>query len=388
MKKILILGAGIYQLPLIKTAKSMGLEVVVTSVKGNYPGFSLADKVYFADTTNEQEVLKIAKKEKIDGICTSGTDVAMKSLGLVVDEMGLVGPSYQAAVASSDKLVMKLLFQKNNINSAEFIKVRDQRESYDAFDTLNKPVIFKVLDSSGSRGTIKVVDKAEVPAVLEKLKQVTKKEEFIVEEFIEGVEFGAQAFVLNGKVLFVLPHGDMLHTGRTVVPIGHYVPFDMLLPDLNDQMERAVKALQMDNCAINADLILKDGKIYFLEIAARAGATCLPELVSTYYGIDYYELIVRAALGGRVNSRFEGGQACGAEILTASKSGVIEQLELNIRPSSGLIGYSFDYAKGDKVNKFEVGPDRIGQIIAKGDSVEEVFKTLESIKSQINILIQ
>ena len=95
MKKILILGAGIYQLPLIKTAKSLGLEVVVTSVRGNYPGFALADKVYYEDTTNGEEILKIAKKENIDGICTSGTDVAMKSLGMVVDEMGLIGPSYQ-----------------------------------------------------------------------------------------------------------------------------------------------------------------------------------------------------------------------------------------------------------------------------------------------------
>ena len=45
MKKILILGAGIYQVPLIKTAKRMGLYTIVASIPGNYPGFELADKV-------------------------------------------------------------------------------------------------------------------------------------------------------------------------------------------------------------------------------------------------------------------------------------------------------------------------------------------------------
>ena len=388
MKKILILGAGIYQLPLIKTAKSLGLEVVVTSVRGNYPGFALADKVYYEDTTNGEEILKIAKKENIDGICTSGTDVAMKSLGMVVDEMGLIGPSYQAAVASSDKLVMKLLFQENNIKSADFLKARSLHDAYEAFEALKKPVIFKVLDSSGSRGTIKVEDKKDIPEVVKKLKQVTSKEEFIVEEFIEGMEFGAQAFVLNGEVLFVLPHGDMLHVGRTVVPVGHYVPFDFPLPDLGDQLQRAVKALKMDNCAINADLILMDGELYFLELAARAGATCLPELVSIHYGINYYDLIIKAAMGQPIDYQFNGNQPCAAEILTSPRSGTIAQLDLAVEASDKLIDYSLDYAPGDKVNKFEVGPDRIGQIIAKGGSLDEAFKTLETVKKQIRLSIQ
>ena len=46
MKKILILGAGIYQVPLIETAKKLGYYTIVASIPGKYPGFALADKVY------------------------------------------------------------------------------------------------------------------------------------------------------------------------------------------------------------------------------------------------------------------------------------------------------------------------------------------------------
>ena len=49
--------------------------------------------------------------------------------------------------------------------------------------------------------------------------------------------------------------------------------------------------MKLDNCAINADFIMKDGKTYVLEIGGRSGATCLAELVSIYYGYDYYEKI-------------------------------------------------------------------------------------------------
>ena len=44
-KKIMILGAGRYQVPLIRKAAEMGLTTVVVSRAGFYPGFRIADKI-------------------------------------------------------------------------------------------------------------------------------------------------------------------------------------------------------------------------------------------------------------------------------------------------------------------------------------------------------
>ena len=52
-KKLMILGAGIYQVPLIKKAKEMGLETLVVSIKGNYPGIALEDSFYEIDTRDD-----------------------------------------------------------------------------------------------------------------------------------------------------------------------------------------------------------------------------------------------------------------------------------------------------------------------------------------------
>ena len=46
----MILGAGIYQVPLIRTARRMGLYTIVVSIPGDYPGFALADKIYELNT--------------------------------------------------------------------------------------------------------------------------------------------------------------------------------------------------------------------------------------------------------------------------------------------------------------------------------------------------
>ena len=61
MKKIMILGAGIYQVPLIETAKKMGLYTIVVSIPGNYPGFAIADKVYYENTVDDEKILEIAQ---------------------------------------------------------------------------------------------------------------------------------------------------------------------------------------------------------------------------------------------------------------------------------------------------------------------------------------
>jgi carbamoylphosphate synthase large subunit len=109
MKKLMVLGAGISQLPLILTAKRMGLFVIVLSSPGNYPGFAWADQIYYEDTTNIEKVADICRNEHIDGICTTGTDVAVKAIGKVVDKLGLCGVSYEAALLSSNKCCGTLL---------------------------------------------------------------------------------------------------------------------------------------------------------------------------------------------------------------------------------------------------------------------------------------
>lgn len=48
------------------------------------------------------------------------------------------------------------------------------------------------------------------------VKASSRTDSYIIEEFIEGEEFGAQAFVYRGKVQFILPHGDYVFQGVRV----------------------------------------------------------------------------------------------------------------------------------------------------------------------------
>lgn len=390
MKKILILGAGIYQVPLIKKAKEMGLYTIVCSIDGDYPGFALADKVYYVNTTDIDGCIAVAEREQIDGVCTTGTDVALPSLGAIVDRLHLKGPSYESAVLSADKRRMKDAFVACGVRTANYRTVESLDEGLLAAGEIEYPVILKVTDSSGSRGICVARNKCEFENAYKSVFPYTKKTYILVEKFIEGKEFGAQALVVNGKVLFVMPHGDIVFQGMTGVPIGHYVPYIIpseLEKDTVVQVERAIQALRIDNAAVNADLIEHNGKVYVLEIGARVGATCLPEIVSQYFGIDYYEVILKVSLGMHVEEEFVPRGACVAELITSEIDGEIKKVNTNVTHPN-LLQFSMDYPIGAKVNKFIVGPDRIGQIVAFGETLEESKNCITDLKKVIGLIVE
>ncbi len=391
MKKLMIMGAGIYQVPLIRAAKEMGIYTIAVSIPGNYPGFALADEVCHINTVDYEAVLKVAREKEIDGICTAGTDVAVITIGKVCDEMGLKGLSFEAAKIAADKMLMKHAYEENGVRTARYREVAFTDDLDAKIADLEYPLIFKAVDSSGSRGITRVNSPEEIPAAVEAVKQTTRKDYYLVEEFIIGSEFGAQAFILDGKLQFVLPHGDYVFVGNTGVPVGHFAPFALTeeqLQDVFDQTEKAVRAMKLDNCAINADFIMRDGKTYVLEIGGRSGATCLAELVSIYYGYNYYEKIIQAALGMTPDFPQEQAVPNVSKLLMSDRDGVIRSIADHNPASEDLVEVMFDYTVGDSVKKFRVGPNRIGHVITKGATLEDATAALDEALANIEIRVE
>ena len=391
MKKLMIMGAGIYQVPLIEKAKKMGIYTIAVSIPGNYPGFAVADQCCYENTVDYERILEVAKREKIDGIVTAGTDVAVITIGKVCDELGLTGLSFEAAKIASNKILMKKKYEEYGVRTARFREVSFEDDIYEKTEGLNFPLIFKAVDTSGSRGIIRVNSREEFEPARALVKANTRTDFFIVEEFIEGEEFGAQAFVYRGEVKFILPHGDYVFQGDTGVPVGHFAPYALapeIVEDTKAQLTKAIEAMGLDNCAINADFILKDGKTYVLELGGRSGATCLAELVSIYYGFDYYEKLIQAALGEDVEFPQERAVANASMLLRSDKDGRITSIENRNEPDEDIYEIHFDYGVGDEVKKFRVGPHRIGHVIAKGETLDAAVKKLDEALSKIRITVE
>lgn len=394
MKKIIILGAGIYQVPLIKCAKRLGYYSIVCSIEGDYPGFAYADKVYYINTTDKKAVLKVAQEEKVDGIVTAGTDVAVNTIGYVCDKLGLKGLSSASAEMVTDKSLMKKAFNEGGVSTAKYLEINSKDDLITSFSDLTFPLIIKAVDLSGSRGIVVVETKEKALSAFDEVMEATHKDYCIIEEFIVGEEFGAQAFMYDGKMQFVLPHGDYVFQADTGIPIGHYAPYNMgddIVKQAIEITEKAARALKIDNAAMNCDYILKDGKVYVIEIGARSGATCLAELVSIYYGLDYYEIILKAAMDEKPDFskvRVSSGTPNASMLLYKEQDGIIKSQDKNITDQKNVVDVSFDYKIGDTIHAFKNGTHRIGQLIVKGDTLEECEKLLHTCMDEITIEVE
>ncbi len=393
-KRLMILGAGRGQLGLIKTAKALGYHTVVTSIKGNYPGFALADEICYADISKPEEICKAAKELGVGGIATACLDTGITALGYACETLGLTGLSAEAARLSGNKWLMKQAFAEHGVSTAAFEKVSTKDGLFAVIERIGLPVIVKAIDLQGSRGITIAHSLEEAIEGFEYAMGETAQDFCIVEQFIEGEEFGGSAFVYQGEILYVIPTGDVTFKGKTGVPVGHNIPVD-LSDDEREQADRAarlaIKALGLDNCAVNIDFIRKDGKVYVIELTGRIGANCLAELTSIYRNINIYELIADTAMGKDPRPYLEAEYThtpCCSKMLFSNKSGVLKKIINENETVDGICEISFFIDIGDTVNKFTNSKDCIGQVIVKTAVGEDACAFAEEVVSRIKLVVE
>ena len=388
----MILGAAYTQIPLYEAAKRLGVQTVAASIPGNWPGFAAADECAYVDISDPEEVAASAETFGIDGIATCGLDLGMRAIGYTCEKLSLPGPSARAAYLASDKYEMKKALVSHGVSTARFFCVRDEEELGHAMEQLPFPVIVKAVDLMGSRGIFRCDTEEEVRSNFRRSLEASRKDYVLIEEYIEGTLFGMEGMIQNGKLLFLLPNNTRAFPGAVPTPVGHSVPFShmkQLGRQVQEEGERAIRSLGLDNCPVNMDLILKDGKIYVVELTGRSGATGLSEMTGLWFGTDYYEAIVKMALGDDLSSVFRsesGHPAVLVQTLMVQQKGVIKQIVNENDPSCrNIVEISFNVGPGDEVRPYTNGRDRIGQVILRGETLSECGTVLDTVLDRIRI---
>ena len=389
-KRLLILGASYSQSPLIMAAKQMGIHTVTCSIPGPYPGFELADESVYVNIADPEAVTEAAREAGADGIATCGLDLGMRAIGHACEALHLPGPSREAAIKASNKWEMKKALCAAGVQTAAYYCIHNEPELEEALSRLTFPVILKAVDQMGSRGIFRCDTEEEVWENYPKTMEGTGQPYCLLEEFIVGELFGVEGMIQNGQIVYLLPNNTEAFQAATPTPVGHSIPYryqDTLGEQILAQAEKAIRAVGLDNCPVNLDMIRRNDKVYVIELTGRSGATGLSEMVGLYYGLNYYEMIVRCALGIPVKECFEEntGRAVLTHTLLSDKDGILKKLVCEAEPVSGLEDLSFNIKEGDEIHRYRNGRDRIGQVILTGSSLESCEEKLDRILKGIRL---
>lgn len=302
-KKLLVLAAGLLQVPVIKRAHEMGYYVIAADGDPNAVGLQLADKQICANITSEEEMVAIAKREGIDGVIHPCSEVAMNVMGKIHDELNLSGVSRKQAVVATNKHLMREAFKKGNAPSPMSILAKSAEDAWEHFMAMSTDAILKPSRNSGSRGIAKV-ERGISEDVFIKLYDIALEESrdnsVLIEQFIEGPEFSVEIIVWEGKVNVLTVTDKKTTEAPHFVELGHNQPscFPSETVDLiKDAAIRGVKALGVDKCACHAEVKVQDGKAYLMEIGARMGGDFISTVLTRLStGIDMVAAAIDCAL--------------------------------------------------------------------------------------------
>ncbi|MCI9613782.1 MAG: ATP-grasp domain-containing protein [Dorea sp.] len=398
-KRLLILGASDFQLPAILEAKKMGIYVGAADINPQAAGIPYADEFFRVSTIDEKGVLEAAKEFRAEGIITLCTDMPVRALAYVCEEMGLVGLDYESAIRSTDKGAMIRAFEKNDVEHPGYMVVSEAEDYRNGHtgkiitqieEKLKYPLITKPTDNSGSRGIMLVENREQLSYAIQYSSMNGRNGDIIIEEYMRGPEVSVEMIVMDG-IAHVIQITDKLTSGPPhFVELGHSEPSGLpyhVKEKIADLAGRAARAVGIKNGTAHAEVILTDDGPKMVEIGARMGGDCITtHLVPFSTGINMTKEMIKIALGERpdIERKFDKGSAIRfIRPMTGRVISISGVDEAGAVP--GVKAARVQCTSGQELKELENGTGRIGYVIAQAETSEEAVRICENALKLIKI---
>lgn len=401
MKRLLMLGGSAQQIPAIEAAKRHGCYVITCDYLPNNPGHALADEYHNVSTTNKEGVLALAQELGIDGIVAYASDPAAPTAAYVSDKLHLPGNPYDSVRILTEKDLFRAFLQENGFTCPKAHGYENYQLAIEHASEFEYPVIVKPVDSSGSKGVVKVLDQTGFAAAAQEAGSYSRSGRVIVERFIQkkGYQVSGDGFTVDGKLVFS-SFGNELYSGkglREYVALGEFWPSLLTegqLQKVRDELQSILTALHMRTSAYNFEVILDESDTpYVIEIGPRNGGSYIPQLIKYATGVDLVDFTIRAALG----------EDCSDLAKQPVKSNGFFSNYMLLSPVSGTFdGIWFDedfkknnllevhctYNNGDSVTAYRNTSHSLGTILFKTDSLPDMKRLTDNMDKYYRILVK
>lgn len=392
MKKLMILGASILQVPAIEKARELGLEVIVADMNPEAIGFSVPGiKKEVISTIDTPAILDAARKHRINGIMTLASDMPMQSVAAVCSELGLVGVSRDTALKATNKAFMRDALKEAGVPVPMYFRVRGVdgfREAVEKVRASGYQCIVKPADNSGSRGVDLLAENSDLDAAYQYTGQYSRGGEIVVEEFMEGPEVSVETLAVDGEV-HVIQITDKLTTGAPYfVEMGHSQPCR-----LSEETKRRIaqvakdanKAIGIKNGPSHTEIkVTKDGP-KIVELGARLGGDCITtHLVPLSTGVDMVECSIKIALGEKPDLEPKWNKASAIRYFK-TEAGCVKAVEgiKEAEKMEGVVQISVVHGVGERLGTIKSSVDRAGFVITQSETAAQAVDTAEAALRKI-----
>ena len=410
--KLLIVGGGQGQLRAIRRARQTGLEVVVSDMNPAAPGANLADGFTQADTFDAAATAAAARRQRVDGIATLGTDQPVLTVTRAAGQLGLPRSlSVEQALAVTNKRYMKRWFDECGIPHSPYRIVGPDFRP-EQLKGLQPPLVLKPVDSQGQRGVVRLESSDQVADYLPEALSYSRDGYAVVEEFYPGREITFSGWVRQGH-MYPLTITDRItrpfypHIG---VCIAHTYPSRCAAEyggEIVDISRRIVAGFGIRQGPLYFQMLIGPAGVRVNEVAARIGGAYEDEFIPALTGIDIDMLNFAEALGspGRPGQLGQPGSfdardsaalhdyrypAAGAlavllfftEPLQVAATGP----EAALQRIPGVVAARYLLEPGRQIGPMHNSTGRAGYVIIQADSPVQVNRSIDAVYAALEVI--
>ena len=323
----------------IRTCKGLGCRVLLLTVEklrnADWPREAIDETFYMPEELPVQDLINAvsftARSQPIDRIVALD-EFDMESVSALREHLRIPGMGLTTVRYFRDKLAMRARAKEAGIAVPEFVHVLNYDSLREFMARARGPWLLKPRSEASGIGMKKVREAGELWPWLDQLGD--KQSNYLLEQFIPGNVFHVDSVASEREILFAEAHTY----GAPPLDTSHHGGVFTTSTMPRDSKETRT-LLEINSMVLNELGFLRgvthaeflrahaDGKVYFLEVAARVGGAYIADVIEAATGVNLW----------REWARLEVGAGKGPYQLPATRqdyAGVILSLARQERPDT------------------------------------------------------
>ncbi|WP_217126451.1 ATP-grasp domain-containing protein [Hydrogenophilus thiooxidans] len=386
MKKTLLLGSSYSAIPLFFLLKKKGFKVHVCGNKKNDPCHKFADKSYYADYSNYQNIIKIIENEQFDYIIPTCNDYSYLTGSILSEKYNFPGfDTFETTKKLHHKNEFRTIAKTLKLPIPEFqiinIEDIDQIEI-----NINAPYLIKPINLFSGIGIQFVNNDQEIKTIIKKISKKYNTKILIAEKFIEGKLHSHSAFLENKAIALDFFVDEFCTTYPYQVNSSYY-PSTLSKTAkkiVRENINLLAKSLNLTDGLIHTQFISNGNYITFIEIMRRCPGDLFGLLLEKATGFNYYESFLKPF----INENFQ--------FFRNRKTKHVGRYTITANKKLSIYGVSFKNIPFSKVDFFPLKKsgeflnpaphDKFGIVFIEFDSSKQMRELMPIIKKRISVI--
>jgi biotin carboxylase len=400
MKKLLILGANPETIPLIETAKTLGIYTIVTDPDPNAPAKAIADRAININGMDVDSLIDFGKQESIDAILVGVADRLIEPYQKVAAALNLpcYANAHQCRVLTN-KGNFNDLCKQYDVMTVPSIKLYKDYLLEQKIDKAVYPVFIKPIDRNSGKGMSVAYNEHELREGIKKAFDSTDSDYILLERYMDCEDVLISYTIVDGEPILsaMADRYTCKQQNKTSkVCLGAVYPSNMLQKYLNKEHDKVVKMLKgidLKNAILTISAFVEGENFYYYDPGFRLQGEAPNLHMENINGFDQKKFLLDIALGNELNienvtkANFENKHS--ATVWFLLKKGTISIISGfdKIQKDTSVFHTSIRLHEGDTVTESMVGTEAqvMARVYLSCKTKKELIDKIDEIKRTVKV---